>query len=824
MENQSRVQPDRQTEGQNLTGLTTAQVAQLHQQYGYNEVAEVKPHPVLHFLRKFWAPVPWMLESTIILSLWLGKNVDAVVIAFLLVFNAIVSVLQESRADKALALLREKLMIEARVLRDGEWARIPSRELVPGDVIHVRMGDSMPADVSLMQGALVLDQSPLTGESVPVDKGLGDTAYAGALVKHGEATGQVAATGTQTYFGRTSELVKQAVTGSHLERTILGIVRNLVVIDVLLVLVILTDASLTHVPLLTMLPFALILIVASVPVALPATFTLAQTLGARELAEKGALVSRLSAIQEAASMDVLCTDKTGTITLNQLSVANMQAYAPYTLADVLRYASWASDASTQDSIDLAVLEKKVQTAQTAQAGNLSQSETVNEAKIINFTPFEPATKRTEAVVEYQGKTYTVMKGAPQTLAELAPHTDVKTVSSDVDNLAASGYRVIGVGVQEAGQTALRFVGLIALQDPPRPDSLKLVQALHQLGIRLRMLTGDTVQTARAIAQQVGISGKVCDAAVLAQGSAQEVADCDVVAGIFPEDKFHLVESLQKSGAIVGMTGDGVNDAPSLKQAEVGIAVANATDVAKAAASIVLTTPGLMGIVTAVETSRRIYRRMQTYTVNKITKTIQVALFLSIGFLVTRHFVVTPSLIVLLLFANDFVTMSIATDRVSFSQRPVHWHVSQLVRSSMVLALALLVESFLVLYGAHNLLLLTWSQVQTAVFLMLVFSGQTTIYVIRGQRHFWDSAPSRPLWMASVADIILVSVMASLGILMAPIPVYVTVAILGMALVFMVLMDGLRKWAGMNAEDVSQESEASAQAMHHNRLSDEKSSS
>ncbi len=816
IENQSRVQSDRQTEELNLTGLTTAQVAQLHQQYGYNEVAENKQHPILHFLQKFWAPVPWMLECTIVLSLWLGKSVDAVVIAFLLVFNAIVSVLQESRADKALALLREKLMIEARVLRDGQWARIPSRELVPGDLIHARMGDSMPADVSLMQGALVLDQSPLTGESVPVDKGEGDTAYAGALVKHGEATGRVTATGTQTYFGRTSELVKQAVTGSHLERTILGIVRNLVVIDVLLVLVILTDASLTHVSLLTMLPFALILIVASVPVALPATFTLAQTLGARELAEKGALVSRLSAIQEAASMDVLCTDKTGTITLNQLSVANMQAYAPYTLEDVLRYASWASDASSQDSIDLAILERVVP------VNTLTKADTLNGRKVLNFIPFEPATKRTEAVVEYQGKTYTVMKGAPQTLAELATDIDVQTVSNDVDNLAANGYRVIGVGVQETGQTALQFVGLIALQDPPRPDSQKLVQALHHLGVRLRMLTGDTVQTARAIAQQVGISGKVCDAAVLAQGNAQEVADCDVVAGIFPEDKFHLVEALQKSGAIVGMTGDGVNDAPSLKQAEVGIAVANATDVAKAAASIVLTTPGLMGIVTAVETSRRIYRRMQTYTVNKITKTIQVALFLSIGFLVTRHFVITPSLIVLLLFANDFVTMSIATDRVSFSQRPVHWHVAQLVRSSMVLASALLVESFLVLYGAHSLLSLTWSQVQTVVFLMLVFSGQTTIYVIRGQRHFWDSAPSRPLWMASVADIILVSVMASLGILMAPIPVYVTMAILGMALFFMVLMDGLRKWAGMNAEDVSHESEASTKSLPNKRLSDDKS--
>jgi H+-transporting ATPase len=765
-----------------LAGLTSAEAKARLAQYGSNEVSEAKPSKLLTLLRKFWAPVPWMLEATIALSLLTARYLDAAIIGFLLVFNILISILQEGRAEQALALLRERLVIHARVLRDGQWQTLAARDLVPGDVIHVRMGDVIPADAAIDEGALVVDQSALTGESVPVERGRGETLYAGAIARQGEATGTVTATGARTSFGKTAELVKTARSVSHLEGIIVQIVTYLVAIDVLLVLGMLAFAALVHIPLLAALPFALIVLVASVPVALPATFALTQALGAQELAKRGVLITRLSAIEEAASMDVLCTDKTGTLTLNQLSVGQLVAFPPFGADELLTYGAIASDAASQDPLDLAILAAH-------QAHHLPAL-----PERLAFTPFDPARKRTEATVLRDGSALRVIKGAPQVVTTLVSGSEqaVREMEAEVATLAAKGYRVLAVAA--GPEDRLQLVGLIGLFDPPRPDSAALIASLHTLGVRTKMLTGDTVETARAIAGQIGLGERVCDAAALkAQGAQLDTMGCDVLAGIFPEDKFHLVQALQAARHIVGMTGDGVNDAPALKQAEVGIAVSSATDVARAAASIVLTTPGLLDILTAVQTSRRVYQRMHTYTLNKIIKTIQVAGFLTASFFLLHDFVITPTLIVLLLFANDFVTMSIAADHATPSPTPDRWQVGHLVGSALALAAVLLVESFLLLWLSLAVLHESLAQTQTLIFLMLVFSGQTTVYVVRERGHFWSSRPGRTLLVASLCDLLVVSALATVGILMTPVAPTLIGGTFALALAFMVLLDQVKRW-------------------------------
>jgi len=762
-----------------LYGLTSDEAKARLAHYGFNEVSEAKPHALLTLLRKFWAPVPWMLEATIALTMLSARYLDAAIIGFLLVFNIVISFLQEGQAEHALALLRQRLATSARVLRDGRWQQVAARELVPGDVIHVRMGDVIPADITISDGALVVDQSPLTGESVPVEKGMGETLYAGAIARQGEATGTVTATGTRTYFGKTTELVKTARAVSHLETVIVTIVKYLVAIDVLLVLGMLVFAWIVRISLLSALPFALTVLVASVPVALPATFTLAQALGAQEMAKRGVLITRLSAIEEAASMDVLCIDKTGTITLNQLSVGQLVPFPPFSEDDLLTYGAIASDAASQDPLDLAILAAH-------QAQHLAAL-----PERLSFTPFDPALKRTEASVLREGTPIRVIKGAPQVVAALVAGIDQGVVEADVARLAESGYRVLAVAA--GPQSRLQLVGLIGLYDPPRPDSAALIASLHTLGVRTKMLTGDTVETARAIAAKIGLGEQVCDAATLKARGAQLASDSDVFAGIFPEDKFYLVQTLQAGQHVVGMTGDGVNDAPALKQAEVGIAVSSATDVAKAAASIVLTTPGLLDILAAVQASRRVYQRMYTYTLNKIIKTIQVAVFLTLSFFLTQRFVITPTLIVLLLFANDFVTMSIATDHAMPNPMPDRWQVRQLVGSALALAVVLLVESFLLLWLMLGVFHESLAQTQTLVFLMLVFSGQTTVYVVRERGPFWSSLPGRALLVASLCDLLIVSGLAALGILMTPVSLILIGLAFALALAFMLLLDQVKRW-------------------------------
>ena len=668
-----------------------------------------------------------MLEATIVLEILVDKLDEAIIIGVLLLFNSVLSFVQENQANRALALLRRRLSVQARVLRDGRWQLIPAEQLVPGDVIHLRVGDLAPADVRLFDGVVEADESELTGESLPIEKSAGATVYAGSRIKRGEASGEVTATGQHTYFGKTAELVKTAKTASHLQEIIFAIVKYLVILDAVLVGALLVYAGFAHLPWSEVLPFAFILLVASVPVALPGMFTVATALGALDMSHHAVLVTRLSAIEEAAAMDVLCTDKTGTITQNRLAVAQIYPFGDRSSEEVLRMAALASDAATQDPIDLAVFaaaqEKKV----------------LNDVpRRIQFTPFDPATKRSEAIYEQPAGKLRVIKGAPDTLISLVRNRG--SIADEVERLAGRGARVLAVAA--GTENTLELVGLLGLEDPIREDSKALVKDLKSLGVRVIMVTGDGPATARAVSLQVGIGDRVGSAESLRNGARAAAEQFDVFAGVFPEDKFRLVQALQRQGHVVGMTGDGVNDAPALKQAEAGIAVSTATDVAKAAASIVLTESGLMGVLRAVETGRRIYQRMLTYTLNKIIKTIEIGVFLSVGVILTGTFVITPLLVVLLLFTNDFVTMSIATDRVSFSPQPDRWDIRTLMLTAGTLAGLVLILSFTVFFVGRDILHLPLRQLQTLVFLMLVFTGQGNVYLVRERNRLWHSLPSR----------------------------------------------------------------------------------
>ncbi len=757
-------------------GLTAKEAEARLAQYGANEIAGPRPRPWLVFLKKFWAPVPWMLEIAILLQIILGKSTEALIIAALLIFNAILSFTQENRANRALALLKSRMQVQARVLRDGLWQLLPAQNMVPGDVARLRMGDFSPADIRLLDGNILLDQSALTGESVPVECSPGGTAYAGAIVKRGEATGEVVATGSRTSYGKTAQLVETAKTKSHLESIILSIVRYVVALDAVLAAALLAFALATHMPLRETLSFILILLVAAVPVALPATFTLATALGAVELAKRGVLVTRLSAIEEAAAMDVLASDKTGTLTENRMTLAAVHPWNGNGESETLRLAALASDEASQDPIDAAILQAAATRALLDRA-----------PRRLRFLPFDPQTRRTEAEFEQAGPPMRVVKGAPRAVAAL--DASAPDVSAEVERLAAEGYRVIAVASGSGAD--LKLAGLLALDDPPRKDSKAVLQNLRDLGVRVLMVTGDNLVTARAVAAEVGLGSRVCPAEMLLEENGGSVLDCDVFARILPEGKFRLVQKLQQTGHISGMTGDGVNDAPALKQAEVGIAMSNATDVAKAAASLVLTQPGLGGVEVAVETSRRIYQRMLTYTLNKIIKTLEISVFLTAGVMLTGDFVVTPLLIILLLFTNDFVTMSIATDHVSFSRRPDRWDVRTLVMTGLALAACVLALSFGVFFAGRNGLHLPLAQLQTLTFLMLVFTGQGNVYLVRERGHFWRSRPSRWLMIGSIADIVVVGIMAARGILMAPISPALIAGLLLLVAVYLMAVDFLK---------------------------------
>ncbi len=759
-------------------GLTGAEALTRLRQYGPNEVTTTRPHPLAAFALKFWAPVPWMLEATAVLELALGKWLEAMIVGIILVLNALIGFVQEGRAQAAIELLRARLAVSARVLRNGTWTTIPARELVPGDVIHVRMGDLVPADLALADGHLLIDQSVLTGESVAVELEPPATAFSGATVVRGEATGEVSATGSRTSFGRTAELVSGAHAQVHLEGVVFRVVKAFILLDFVLALIGSTYLAANSASAQDVVSFAVVLLLASVPVALPAAFTLAGALGSRHLASAGVLTARLSAIQEAAAMDVLCIDKTGTVTQNRLEVAATAAVSTTSTAELLRLAAEASEPSAQDPIDLAIL----------RAAN-AEPNTPPLRQRQAYTPFDPATKRSEAVVSDGSRTVRVTKGAPQVIAKLiqvaAPELPTG-LRSDVEHLAAQGMRVLAVAFSEDGGPWCE-AGLIGLADPVRPDAAELIQAVHALGVRVVMVTGDTLATGRAVASTLAIPGDALPASAIRDDRSLD--GCGVLAEVLPEDKLRFVQRLQARGHIVGMTGDGVNDAPALRQAEVGIAVAGATDVAKSAAAVVLTREGLVDIVALIKESRRIYQRSLTYALNVSMKKIEVPVVLTIGVLAWQELIFTPLLMALLMILNDMVSLAITTDRVSYSRHPDRWHVRALLAAAAIVTLPLLACSMAILWTGRNV----WpaaglSHLQAIVFLTLVLSSQATIYLVRERSHAWASLPGPWLLAASAVDVTIVIIMALAGLLIDRLSLSVVAAVVGTVFAAAVLTD------------------------------------
>jgi H+-transporting ATPase len=769
-------------------GLTSAEARRRLGEVGPNAVVEKVPPRWRVFLAKLWSPIPWLLEIAILLQIGLGKHVEAAVIAGLLLFNATLGFIQESRAGAALAALRKRLAPTALVRRDGEWARLLASELVPGDAIRLSLGALVPADAAIVSGSVILDQSMLTGESVPVDAGPGSLAYAGSLVRRGQAIAEVTATGTKTYFGRTAELVRTAHSASTEQAAILAATRNLAMVNGAVATAIIAYAVVIALPSDDLIRLALTAVLATIPVALPATFTLSAAFAAQMLARRGVLLTRLSAAHEAAAMDVLCADKTGTLTRNVLEVVEVVAMPGFDRRQVLRLAALASSEADQDPIDAAV----------RSAASALVRDRITE-RPVRFIPFDPATKMSEAfAVDSDGREIRIAKGAFEALARLAEEPE--DASGQVDALAARGHRVLAVAA--GPPNSLRLAGLIAISDPPREDAPGLIAALRDLGVRTLMVTGDSAVTAAAIAGKVGIAGGVGRPGGLSDGPSPD--QFGVFARVVPEEKYRLVKALQQHGHVVGMCGDGTNDAPALRQAQIGIAVASATDVAKAAAAMVLTEPGLAGIVFAVREGRTAFQRLLTYTFNMLVKKIEIVLFLAIGLGLTGHAILTPVLLVLLFMTNDFLAMSLTTDRASPASAPSRWRMRNITGAAIVLGACKLGFSTAILaYGWFGLGLGA-GELQTLAFVTLVFGAQAVLFVLRERRPLWSSRPGRWVLASSAADIAIASTLALSGTLMEPLPWRLVAALLAAAVAFALILDQIKLLvlAAFNIDDVS----------------------
>lgn len=753
-------------------GLSSAEAARRTATFGANEVPEVTEGTARRLARKFVGLVPAILEVTFVIELALGRWVDGALILGLLIFNALLAFFQEGHSQRAVALLRERLPLTVRVLRDGQWTRRPARDLVPDDAIDLRQGDRVPADCRLVSGeGLRVDQSVVTGESLAAELKPGGLALAGTTVLHGEAIATVTATGAHTTFGRTTEIVQTAQAPGRLETLVVSLVRYLMYLDVALLVVALVYALLVGLTWATIVPFALILFVLAIPVALPATFTLANAVEAVELAGEGVLVTGLAAVQEAATMTTVVMDKTGTLTENRLVVSDVDAEAGVTRTELLGWAATVSDVASQDPIDLAIVRQ-------------AREEGAPLRTVSTRVPFDPALKRSEATVVDGREALRGVLGAPETVAEVSGR-EVTSLRPRVEALASQGERVLAVAAGPKGQ--LRFLGLVGMRDTPRPTSKTVVEHLRELGIRVVMATGDTVQTARTIARQLGFTGNVAPR----DAPPAEAAKAGVIAGILPEDKFRIVKTLQAEGEVVGMTGDGVNDAPAIRQADVGIAVANATDVAKSAARLVLTQPGVDGIEPAVRSGRRVYRRLETYTLVKATKVIEFVTLLSIGLVLTGQLASTPTLMIFLIFTNDFVTMSLASDRTTVSPTPNRWNIRALVGVSAVLAAVWLIFSFSVFLVPLKVLGLGLATTQTLVFVGLVYSAQATVYLVRTSGSVWRERPGRYVLLSTGLAISVISALAILGIGMAPAPFLVLLAMAAGVLAVVAAVDPVK---------------------------------
>jgi H+-transporting ATPase len=767
-------------------GLSQTEAKARLGQYGFNELPEEKVNPILKFLSYFWGPIPWMIEVAAVLSAVVRRWEDFGIIMVLLLMNAGVGFWEEFQAGNAIAALKATLALQAKVKRDGAWSTIPARELVPGDLMRIRIGDIIPADARLMEGdPIQVDQSALTGESLPVTRKPGEAVYSGSVLKQGEIDAIVYATGQNTYFGKTAHLVESAHTVSHFQQAVLKIGDYLIVIAIALVTLILGVALFRGDRMITTLQFALVLTVAAVPVAMPAVLSVTMAVGARALARHKAIVTRLAAMEELAGIDVLCSDKTGTLTQNKLTMGEPFCVSGVQPQAVVLAASLASRAENQDPIDLAVL------------SGLKDEETLRNYQITHFQPFDPVHKRTESTVKGPGGIqFRVTKGAPQVILDLAADAEIVRgqVDKTINEFASRGFRSLGVARTDKDDR-WRFLGVLPLFDPPREDSKSTIATASQMGIKVKMVTGDQIAIAKEMARQLGLGQNIVDASILEESKhyeagqlAKAIEQADGFAQVFPEHKFHIVEVLQKEKHIVGMTGDGVNDAPALKLADAGIAVSGATDAARAAADIALLNPGLSVIIDAVKESRKMFQRMNSYAIYRITETIRVLLFMTLSILIFNFYPVTAAMIVLLALLNDGPILAIAYDRVRYANRPEAWNMPTVLGISTVLGIAGVVASFGLFYIAERMFHLSRDVIQTFMFVKLAVAGHLTIFLTRTRGPFWSIRPAPILLWSAIATKVLATLAAVYGVFMTPISWRWALLIWGYALVWFFVND------------------------------------
>jgi H+-transporting ATPase len=769
-------------------GLAQAEAEKRLTKYGPNEIKEVKQNMLLKFLGYFWGPIPWMIEIAVILSGVVRHWPDFFIILLLLVANAVVGFWEEHEAGNAIAALKAKLAIKARVKRDGKWINTAARELVPGDVIRLRLGDIVPADARLLDGDPVeLDQSALTGESLPATCKPGEAVFSGSIVRRGETGALVYATGGNTYFGRTAQLVETAHTVSHFQRAVLKIGNYLIVLAVALVALIVAVAIFRGDPILTTLQFALVLTVAAIPVAMPTVLSVTMAVGARLLAKKQAVVSRLVAIEELAGVDVLCADKTGTLTQNKLSLGDPFCVKDISADQVILYGALASRADNNDTIDLAVL------------AGLKNKDALKDYRQVHFQPFDPVHKRTQATVKGKdGKEFKVTKGAPQVILALVDDAGAKDAAGKaVNDFAARGFRSLGVA-KAADNGKWQFLGILPLFDPPREDAKATIAAALKMGVTVKMVTGDALAIAQETAKKLGMGTNILDAGSLGDVKKDEnqtvtalIEKADGFAQVFPEHKFHIVDVLQKHGHIVGMTGDGVNDAPALKKADCGIAVSGATDAARAAAAIVLLTPGLSVVIDAIKESRRIFQRMNSYAIYRIAETLRVLLFMTSAILIFNFYPLTAVMIVMLALLNDGAILSIAYDNVQYKNQPEAWDMRMVLSIATVLGIIGPIAAFGLFYLGDRVFHLGRPQVQTLMYLMLSVAGHLTIFLSRTRGPFWSIRPAPVLLIAVFGTQTLATLIAVYGLFMTPLGWKWAAFVWGYALVWFLINDRLK---------------------------------
>jgi H+-transporting ATPase len=771
----------------NQKGLSSSEVEKRLQQYGPNEIQEKKANPLKKFLGYFWGPIPWMIEAAVIMSAVIQRWPDFGIILTLLMVNAIVGSWQEHKAGNAIELLKQRLALKARVLRDGKWQEMPSEKLVPGDIVRLRLGDIIPADVKLIDGDYLLtDESALTGESLPVEKHLSDVGYASSIVKQGEMNALVVNTATRTFFGKTAKLVEEAQTPSHFQKAISKIGDYLIFLAIGLVIIIVLASIFRGQNILDIIQFALILTVAGIPAALPAVLSVTMAIGAIALAKKEAIVSKLVAIEEMASMDVLCSDKTGTITKNALTMGGTKPYAEFKENDVLLFCALASREEDQDPIDIAILTKTKSTP--------AIEDRINRIKVTGFKPFDPVVKRTDATVQGEdGSQFKVTKGAPQAILALVE--DKKSINDklteDVNEFAKKGYRALGVARTDK-ENRWQFAGLIALFDPARDDSAETIKTAQSMGVNVKMVTGDHIAIAKEISSQVNLGNDiVLPAAFLDKPDSEAqrvVEEAEGFAEVFPEHKYRIVQLLQSKGHIVGMTGDGVNDAPALKKANAGIAVEGATDAAKSAADLVLTKPGLSVIIDAIKESRKIFQRMTNYCTYRIAETIRILLFMTASIVIFKFFPINALMLVLLALLNDLPIMTIAYDNVKYSDRPEKWDMRTLLGIATFLGIIGVFSTFGILYIGLVVMKLNLIVLQSFIYLKLSVAGNMTVFVARTKGHFWSVKPAKQLLFASIAVQLTAIIITVYGVLLPAMGWGLAALVWGYALSLFVVTD------------------------------------